>query len=218
MTDETDAGLLGDAVYARLVDWIFTGELAPDAPLSVPALASRLEVSRSPVRDSVQRLIAEGMAVHTPRAGARVARLSAREIDDVMKVRELLDGYAALHATERATPADVEQLHELLARQESLLDRPADPVLDARLDLEFHTRVRDLADNAALSDALHRLDTRAHLHHSGLWSEQSNRDYAVREHRRIVEAIEVGDALAAQGAASSHVAALIVRMRRHRES
>ncbi|MEU6135056.1 FCD domain-containing protein [Nocardioides sp. NPDC047086] len=65
-------------------------------------------------------------------------------------------------------------------------------------------------------DALHRLDTKAHLYNSGLWSDLRNRELAFSEHRRIVEAIEVGDAAAAAHAASSHVASLLVRMRRHR--
>ena len=211
MTNGTE--LLGDAVHARLVGMIFTGELPPGAALSVPALAARLDVSRSPVRESVQRLIADGLAVHVPHAGAKVVHVDDKTIADVMAVRELLDGYAAREATEKAGYDDVTRLRTLLDQQEAKITG-GEPLSDAFLDLEFHTAVRDLAGNSPLSDALHRLDTKAHLYNSGLWEHPDNRDLALREHRAIVEAIAVGDARAAERAASAHVAALLVRMRR----
>lgn len=206
--------LLGEAVYKRLLDRIFTGDLAPGAALSVPALAAELDVSRSPVRDSVQRLVADGLAVHTPHAGARVAHVDDREIDGVLAIRELLDGYAAREATLRASTADVRVLEGLVDIQTEHLGAPMDPLGDARRDLEFHTAVRDLAQNAALSDTLHRLDVKAHLYNSGLWTQARGRRMAVAEHRAIVTAIDVGDAAAAEQAAAAHVAAVRVRMRR----
>lgn len=209
--------LLGDAVHARLVDLIFTGELSPGDPLSVPSLAARLDVSRSPVRDSVQRLIAEGVAVHVPHAGARIVRVDDEEIAQVMAVRELLDGFAARAATLQATAHDVAGLRASLDKQAANLADPPDPLTDARLDLEFHTLVRDLAGNAPLSAALQRLDTRAHLYNSGLWQAEHSRRIALEEHRRIVDAIDVGDAEEAARAASAHVASVMVRMRRLRQ-
>lgn len=213
MTAGSDS-LLGEAVYKQLLDRIFTGRLPSGAPLSVPALAAELQVSRSPVRDSVQRLVADGLAVHTPHAGARVAHVDAAEIADVFAVRELLDGYAASAATVRATTAEVEKLVRLVEDQKERLAAPADALNEARWDLEFHTAVRDLAGNRALSEALHRLDAKAHLYNSGLWSDDAGRRFAVAEHAAIVHAIEVGDAAAAERAAAAHVAALGVRMRR----
>ncbi|MFT4087298.1 MAG: GntR family transcriptional regulator [Gordonia sp. (in: high G+C Gram-positive bacteria)] len=206
--------LLGEAVYKQLLERIFTGQLSPGAPLSVPALATDLEVSRSPVRDAVQRLVAGGLAVHVPHAGARVAEISEDDVDDVFIVRELLDGRAARDAAARASAADVRSLLAMVQTQSDRLASPADPLAEARFDLDFHTAVRDLAGNAVLSDVLHQLDVRAHLYNSGLWSDQRGRELAVCEHRAIVEAIEAGDVVAADRAAAGHVAALRVRMRR----
>ena len=211
-------GLLGDVVYSRLVERIFSGELAPGTALSVPALATDLAVSRSPVRESVQRLIAEGLAVHTPHAGARVAQLTDADFAEVMAVRELLDGYAARQAAERARTPDIARLTALLENQAEQLAGEPDPVADSRLDLEFHTAVRDLAANRTLSDALHRLDARAHLYNSGLWADRRAREIALHEHRKIVDAIEAGDVTAAERAAAGHVAALLIRMRRSRQT
>ncbi|MCX5413579.1 GntR family transcriptional regulator [Streptomyces argenteolus] len=210
-----DSGeLLADAVYQRLLDRIFSGDLVPGAPLSVPALAADMDVSRSPVRESVQRLIYDGLAVHIPHAGAKVAQLDQESVFAVLQVREVLDGLAAREATLRARTSDVAALEALVARQEALLGEAPDPQREAALDLEFHTAIRALAANTALTDALHRLDAQAHLYRSALWSSQHNRELALREHRTILAAIDAGDAPTAQTAAAAHVAALTVRMRR----
>ncbi|MGW9113467.1 GntR family transcriptional regulator [Microbacterium sp. NPDC055683] len=213
MAAREQEGLLGDAVYADLVDRIFRGELRSGMPLSVPALAAQLNVSRSPVRDSVQRLIADGLAVHTPHAGARVATLTEADVAQVMTVREPLDGLAAREAVAHARADDVAALRALLRAQEEGLAEE-DPTADARRDLAFHTAIRDLARNRVLSDALHRLDSIAHLHDAGLWSDARGRAAALAEHTAIVDAIERGDVVGAEAAARAHVASLLVRMRR----
>ncbi|GAB2833137.1 hypothetical protein GCM10022221_35000 [Actinocorallia aurea] len=211
----SDSGeLLVDTVYGRLAERIFSGELPPGAPLSVPALAVELNVSRSPVRESVQRLIYDGIAVHTPYAGAKVAAIDEESIFDVMRVREVLDGLAAQEATVKIDEPGLLVLAEIVERQAKLLERDPDPAAEAALDLEFHTAIRAASGNAALRDALHRLDARAHLYRSGMWSVQRNRERALAEHRAILAALDAGDAVAAQCTAAAHVAALTVRMKR----
>ena len=185
--------LLADSVHRRLQEEILAGALAPGTPLSVPALAGRLAVSRSPVREAVLRLMHEGLAVHTPRAGARVATLDEETVRGVLEVREVLDGLAARRAALAATGADLDLLRGMVEEQERLLGGAADEQRDTRLDVEFHTAVRALAGNAALSGALQRLDTQAHLHRSDIWSDARTRRLAAAEHRRIVDALEAVD-------------------------
>lgn len=212
---DNDAGeLLADVVHARLLDMVVDGTLPPGSALSVPALAAGLGVSRSPVRESVQRLIGDGLAVHVPHAGARVALVDDAAVLDVLRVRELLDGLAAHDATLRAGPADLAALAAILEREEVALTSDPEPRRDAGIDVEFHGLLRDLSGNDALRDALRRLEVKAHVHRSGLWSSQRNRELALTEHRRILAAVEAGDADGARAAASAHVAAVAVRMRR----
>ena len=90
----TERALLTESVHETLRELIFSGELAPGTPLSVPALASKLNVSRTPVREAVQQLIYEGIAVHTRNAGAKVDSLDAESLRAVFEVREVLDGLA----------------------------------------------------------------------------------------------------------------------------
>ncbi|MDZ7912626.1 MAG: GntR family transcriptional regulator [Rhodococcus sp. (in: high G+C Gram-positive bacteria)] len=206
--------LLTESVHATLRQQIFSGELPPGTPLSVPALAAKLNVSRTPVREAVQQLIYEGIAVHTRNAGAKVDSLDANTVRSVFEVRELLDGLAAHRATLNATNDVVEELRDMVVEQRALLDEPADAQRDALLDLRFHTRIRDVAANRPLSEALLRLDSQAHLYRTDMWSGETARRLAVTEHERIVDAIETGDAEAARIAASAHVAGLLVRITR----
>jgi DNA-binding GntR family transcriptional regulator len=210
----SDGALLTVSVHNSLQEMIFSGELLPGSPLSVPALAARLNVSRTPVREAVQQLIYEGLATHTRNAGARVTLLDDEAVKAVFDVREVLDGLAAHHATLIASRATVDQLRKMVQVQRELLDEGSDRYRDAKLDLEFHTLIRDTARNRPLSDALARLDGQSHLYRSDMWSTELNRRLAVAEHERIVAAIEAGDADGARSAACAHVAGLYVRTRR----
>jgi DNA-binding GntR family transcriptional regulator len=210
----SDGALLTVSVHNSLQEMIFSGELLPGSPLSVPALAARLNVSRTPVREAVQQLIYEGLATHTRNAGARVTLLDDEAVKAVFDVREVLDGLAAHHATLIASGATVDQLRKMVQVQRELLDEDSDRYRDAKLDLEFHTLIRDTARNRPLSDALARLDGQSHLYRSDMWSTDLNRRLAVAEHERIVAAIEAGDADGARSAACAHVAGLYVRTRR----
>ena len=210
----SDGALLTESVHSALQELIFSGELQPGSPLSVPALAARLNVSRTPVREAVQQLIYEGLATHTRNAGARVTLLDEEAVRSVFDVREVLDGLAAQNATLNASRATVEQLRKMVQVQREMLDESADRFRDAKLDLEFHTLIRDTAGNRPLSDALARLDGQSHLYRSDMWTAELNRRLAVGEHERIVAAIEAGDAEGARAAACAHVSGLYVRTRR----
>ncbi len=210
-----EGALLTQSVLRRLRHEIFAGDMAPGAPLSVPGLAARLEVSRSPVREAVQQLVVDGLAEYTPRLGAKVAVLDEQTLRHVFEVREVLDGLAARQAASKVTYSEIEELWTHVQRQEELLAGPADRHRDAELDLDFHTTVRALSDNKPLCDALLRLDTQAHLYRSDMWEHDVNRRLAVTEHRRIVTALEAGDAAGAATAAQAHAAGLLVRLLRN---
>ncbi|MBF6172771.1 GntR family transcriptional regulator [Nocardia blacklockiae] len=214
MTEAEGAALLGESVHRRLRQLVLSGELAPGEPLSVPALSIRLGVSRSPVREAVQQLIYEGLAVAVPHAGARVATIDDDQVCDVLAVRAVLDGSAAAAAALRITVADLAQLNAMMAAQEENLSGDPNPARDTELDLEFHAFIRDRSANRTLVAELARLEAQAHLYRGDLWRSAANRRIALREHRRIVEALESGHPDEARAAAEGHVRGLITRLRR----
>ncbi|MFT4044181.1 MAG: GntR family transcriptional regulator [Gordonia sp. (in: high G+C Gram-positive bacteria)] len=211
---DVERTLLTESVHDALQEMIFSGELSPGSQLSVPALATRLNVSRTPVREAVQQLIYEGLAAHTRNMGARVASLDSETLKSVFEVREVLDGLAAYNATLAADHETVDQLRKMVHIQREILEEGPDQRRDALLDLQFHTLIRDCARNLPLAQALSRLDGQTHLYRSDMWTTSLNRRLAVDEHERIVAAIESGDAERARQAASAHVAGIFVRTQR----
>ncbi|MCU1647823.1 MAG: GntR family transcriptional regulator [Nocardia sp.] len=211
---EPDSELLGPSVHRQLRQLVLSGELAPGAPLSVLALSARLGVSRSPVREAVQQLIYEGLAVNVPHAGARVAVVDDAQIRDVLAVRSVLDGLAAAGAATRLTESDLGKLTAMLSEQDNNLRDNVDPARDTDLDLEFHTFIRDRSGNRTVAEELARLEAQAHLYRGDLWAHPRNRRTALREHRRILEALESGHPADARTAAEAHVCGLITRMNR----
>src|SRR3712207_4267673 len=91
-----------DLVHRRLKEEIELGELAPGTPLSELSLVERTGASRTPVREALRRLAAEGLVDLTPRLGARVSRVSAQSVRDLFEFRQLLEPMAIRQATEAA--------------------------------------------------------------------------------------------------------------------
>ncbi|MFT4306377.1 MAG: GntR family transcriptional regulator [Microbacterium sp.] len=209
--------LLAESVLLDLRGRILTGHLAPGEALSVPALARELGVSRSPVRDAVQQLISEGVATHTPYAGARVARIDDARLADAFAVRRELDGLAAQLAADRISAGALAALRTSLEMQCERLGAPADEVEDRLADIAFHAAIRDAAGNPTLGATLARLDTVTHLYRSAMWNDAANRRYAYDEHARIVDGLDRGDATAAREAAVAHVDGVLRRMLRRPE-
>jgi DNA-binding GntR family transcriptional regulator len=214
MTTDIRAGQATTDVLLALRERIASGELAPGTALSVPAIATQLGVSRSPVREAVQALISDGLATHTPFAGAKVAHLDDDRIRDVLLVRRELEGLAAELAAREATDAVIAALRASLDAQRGRIEGPADEAADRRLDLEFHALVRAACGNEPLIDALARVEAVSHLSRSAMWSITDNRRLALVEHEAIFAALEHGDDAGARLAARAHVTGLAHRMAR----
>lgn len=104
-------------VFALLRDAIVAAELEPGQRLSENELAARLGVSRTPVREALQRLSDDGLVHVVPQLGSFVARIHLQAVHDAQFVRESLECAAVRLAAERATAADLRELELILARQ-----------------------------------------------------------------------------------------------------
>jgi DNA-binding GntR family transcriptional regulator len=206
--------LLAGLAYERLRARILDGELAPGTALSVPALAADLGMSRSPVREAVQRLIHDGLATHVAHRGAEVARVDAVELNHLYVVKEPLEGLAARLATQRLTLDGERRLRALLAEHEQLLAGGGPESAHVRLDLELHRTVHLIAENPALLGVLDQFAGRTNLAFPTLWGEPDMARLALDEHRAIVDAMLAGDPEEADRAARRHVARIRVRWAR----
>src|SRR5580700_1345206 len=106
---------LRDRAYEGLVRMITRLELAPDAVLVERALMNQLDVGRTPLREALQRLAAEGLVTHRPNRGMFVAGIGAADVQEIYEFRTLIDGTAVSLAASRATTAQITTLAELHA-------------------------------------------------------------------------------------------------------
>ncbi|MDB5956541.1 GntR family transcriptional regulator [Ramlibacter sp.] len=110
---------LHDEVAAQLRERIFAGELTPGTFLDEVQLAQQLAISRTPLREALKVLTAEGLVRHEPRRGCFVNEVTDQDLDEIFPVIALLEGRCAFEAAQHATDADLaalEDLHQKLAR------------------------------------------------------------------------------------------------------
>ncbi|WP_182111247.1 MULTISPECIES: GntR family transcriptional regulator [unclassified Actinotalea] len=194
---------VADTVYATLRGAILEGGLAPGSRLSVPQLAQQLAVSRSPVREAVQRLVQDGLATEEPHRGAVVAVLDPSELLPLYEVREVLEGLSARLAAERGTPEEIETLREAYDRHaEALAGGASDQHVP--LDLAFHAALRAAAHNSELHTSLDRVQGKIAVAMLGgdpaNWSHQ-----AIKEHHAILQAVVDRRPDEAEQAARAHI-------------
>lgn len=196
-------GRIADAVFSSLRRAIVRHELQPGFHLSVPALASQLGTSRSPVHEAVKRLVQEGLATEEPRRGAFVTSYSPPALVPLYEVRYVLEGFAASLAAERASVDMIRQMTEIL---EDEADAIAKDHLERHIDidLQFHRFILTAAANPALEDMLNQLYARirtamiARIVPTGP-------EQALADHRAVLAAIAGRDSAAADRAARAHV-------------
>ena len=196
-----------DRAMHQLRERILGGEYAPGERLGEVELAEKFGLSRTPVREALGRLAAEGLVEIVPNRGARVPSWTVAELEGVFDLRTALEPRLTALAVPRATAADVAALEELA---EAMLDVGApgpDQDLDAIVPLnrEFHGRLVALADQpvmaSALSGAIHAPIVLRNFH---TYDEASLRR-SLAHHVEIVAAVRAGDPAWAQAVMTAHI-------------
>lgn len=201
------------AVYQWVVAAIRSGRLRPGAPLREEQLARQLRCSRTPVREALQRLRAEGYLERGRRRGLAVAEPTQEELLDLCVVRETLEGLAARLAARGITTSEVYFLEELCEDMERALQQDDLHAL-ARLNAEFHAVIWRAARNRCLARELQRIWLLIARQPVTTLSYPGRAREALAEHRALLDAIRVGDADRAEQLARQHMArAQMVRMR-----
>lgn len=129
---------LGESAYMSLKDSLIRGALRPGTKLTLRSVAQVLEVSTTPARDAITRLIGEGGLVNTGPKTVIVPHLTLLDLDEITAIRLALEGLAAEQAASRVTKEEIDELERLQERINRGLDeaRYAD-VLDANKDFHF---------------------------------------------------------------------------------
>jgi DNA-binding GntR family transcriptional regulator len=189
-------------IYDRVRADIVHGVLRPNQRLVEVDLAEQLGVSRTPIRETLQRLALEGL-VRRNRAGWVVHEHSADEIRAIYEVRAALEGYAAFLAAGRVTADELGALEALYPAGDAALE--LEPDLQVELNERFHDGVIAAAANSRLAQ-LSRASRQYYFNHRiARRYDAAETRQSIEGHRRILAALAPGDGPAAEARAREHV-------------
>lgn len=200
---------LRESVYGSLKAIIVTGQLPPGARVTENDLAVKLKVSRTPVREALNRLEQDGLVIGRPRQGYIVTEFDIHMFREAFEIRELLDGYATELATAKITDAEKERLREMVGECERLAALPdrksEDMFQELQIGMDIHRTIAEISGNVMLCGILNGiLDKCQHY----VWMELLRLDewkVARDEHFDIVEAICAGNAARAVELTREHI-------------
>jgi DNA-binding GntR family transcriptional regulator len=203
---------LHEEVAARLRSMVFERQLAPGQWIDEMALASEWQISRTPLREALKVLAAEGLVTAVPRQGSKVTELSEDDADELFPVMALLEGRCAFEAVRKATAADVKALRQLHATLEK---HAAAQNIDGyyRANHEFHSKVQALADNRWLDRATNDLRRFLRLLRGRQLNWPGRIEASINEHRVLMDAVEQRDPARAERVMHDHLLAQLAALK-----
>ncbi|GAA2042936.1 GntR family transcriptional regulator [Agromyces tropicus] len=199
---------LRERVEAALASAIRSGEMKPGELFSAPTLAARFDVSATPVREAMLNLEKQGFVEIVRNKGFRVTRVSDRDLQDLVEVRQLLEPPVARLVAGRIPAEEYPRLRSLAGR---IVDGAARGSLADYLeaDAEFHRAVTDFTGNPRLSAVVS--DLRAQTRLPGLADLIATEELSAsaNEHLELLELLEAGDGEAAEELMRRHLAHVI---------
>ncbi|WP_146344327.1 GntR family transcriptional regulator [Phaeobacter marinintestinus] len=196
-------GLHGNAAYETLLGEIRDGKLLPGDRLRETELAERLGVSRTPVREAIRQLEADGLVIHVPRQGATIRRLDYAEVMELYEMRAVLEGTAARLAARAASDIEIAEL-VAINRDLAAAETPEEAF---RLNRVFHAALLDAAKNRFLRKSMSGLQKALMILGPTTLAETDRFDNAVQEHNAILDALQNRDGREAEHQMGAHIEA-----------
>ena len=203
---------LHDDVADRLRELIFGGSLTPGSFIDEPALCEQLGISRTPLREALKVLTAEGLLRHEPRRGCFVNQITERDLDEIFPVIALLEGRCAFEAARNASDADLaalEVLHQRLNRH-AQARRISDYY---ETNHSIHEAIITLADNRWLAQVIADLRKILRLSRQQSLQVPGRLEQSLSEHMAVYAALKAHDAEGAEAAMRTHLTRQRVALR-----
>ncbi|MDR2000600.1 MAG: GntR family transcriptional regulator [Zoogloeaceae bacterium] len=183
------APALYEQVAERLRNRIYAHELAPGSWVDEQAIAAEYGISRTPLREALKVLAAEGLVTLRPRRGCYVTELSEQDLDEIFPVMALLEGRCAYEAARKASDADRKRLADI----HGALERHAaanDPDRFFEANQQFHEVLQELAGNRWLKELIQETRKFLKLTRRGSLKLTGRLRQSLAEHQTIMAAIE----------------------------
>jgi len=207
---------LHESVATRLRAMIFERQLEAGEFIDELALARAWQISRTPLREALKVLAAEGLVELVPRRGCRVLELTDDDAEALFPVMAMLEGRCAFEATRRATPesiAELRRLHEALEQAAASQDREGYYAANHR----FHSHVQALAANRWLDRVAGDLRRFMRLWRGRQIMLPGRFSASLNEHRVLLDAIALGDAGRAERCMHDHLMAQLAALKALRQ-
>lgn len=189
--------------YERIISEIRSGKLRPGDRLTETDLASQFKISRTPVREALRQLEADGLVAHTPRIGASIRILDHTEISELYDMRAVLEGTAARFAARAASDVELAELGAINGAMESTKDAQALHLLNE----QFHGTLLNAARNRFLVKAVRAIHKTLFILGPSTMAEDARAVAAYKEHADILDALKRRDPEMAEAAMRAHIQA-----------
>ena len=206
MSDNPQGSLtLAAHVRRYVLDAIASGELTPGMAVDEQALCKRFETSRTPVREAMLQLAAEGFVSSSARGGATVPRLTIARLREQLELLAELEAAAAKYATRRMSRTQLDGLRALFQQSEAVAQGARDPKAYEQANERFHDAIYSAACNDALVQQIRGIRLRCASYTLDQFEFPGRIQKSVEEHRRLLEAIESGEPDRAHAAMLEHI-------------
>ena len=195
---------VSDQIRLRIESAIASGELLPGDAIDDVALADHYKVSRTPVREALLQLQAQGILSSTPRGGSMVAKMNLQQLLSLWELLAELEGIAVRLACERMSNEDTQALVKLHRSSKKLADKEdMDGWQEA--NLKFHEIIYEAARNPFLRQEVLRIRSRTGVYRRHAFGALGRIKSSYDQHEKIVNALEKRDAEAAASCMTDHM-------------
>ena len=206
MEEYQDQSLRGK-VFQKIREEILSGVYQDGEELREVTLGEKLGVSRTPVREALRQLELEGLVTIVPNKGAYVTSISRKDVEDIYKIRSLLEGLCARWATKNITEQQILDMEETLLLSEFHLKRngKVKTIQVSELDSKFHKVLYEASNSRILEHLLTDFHKYVKMTRQMSVGGPDRAEQSIEEHRAILDAIKAKDADLAEKLADEHV-------------
>lgn len=201
---------LRDVVFHTLRKSILRGHLKPDERLMEIKLSEELGVSRTPIREAIRMLQLEGLVVNVPRKGTTVAKITEKDLKEVLELREGLENFAVGLAAERITEDQIKVLYEnAKVFEEQVRNNKTDDaeyILElAKTDEKFHALICEATGNSRLVQMMNNISDQIYRYRVEYLRDGESRKKLSKEHIELCESLKNKNADRAVELMSRHI-------------
>jgi len=208
--------LLSQKVYRALKIEIIKGSLKPRTKLLEGKIAEQMGVSRTPVREALKELAAEGFVKMNPNQAVVVSNASVEDVQEVLQIRGVLEGLAARLVTKMISEEEIKVL-EKNQKQMEYYTKKDDVLAFSEMDAEFHELILNICGNNRLIQIRKNLSDQAHRYRIRSLSVPGRLKYSLKEHQEIVEALKRKNAEQADRLSQKHIENVLANVLAHKD-